>query len=82
MPVNVVLRREADITSRRYRKALVQAKKLSYLARIAIEQRIGSRLSTFKSSIGALDAPATWVDDLCQITGSGLREAEGVRYRC
>jgi hypothetical protein len=44
LPVNTVLRREYNITRIRYQRALDQAKYLSFVARLAIEQRIGTPL--------------------------------------
>jgi hypothetical protein len=69
MPVNSVLRRQYNVTEIRYRRALEDAKRLAYIARLAIEQRIGSRLSTLTTRIGALDPPAQWADDVCSLTG-------------
>ncbi|HMR73851.1 MAG TPA: hypothetical protein PKD61_02025, partial [Polyangiaceae bacterium] len=69
LPVNIVLNRQYDITKRRYETALKEARYLSYIARIAIEQRLGVRLSEFTESIGPLDAPASWAEDICVATG-------------
>lgn len=68
-PVNTVLRREYDITRRRYEAALKDAKYLAYVARLAIEQRIGMRLGTIDTSVGALEAPSLWADDVCNLQG-------------
>jgi hypothetical protein len=69
IPVNTVLRREYDITKLRYDAALRQAKYLTYLAQLAIEQRIGARLSTFAKPVGALEPPAQWAPALCRLHG-------------
>jgi len=69
IPVNTALRRQYDITQLRYKRALEDAKRLAYIARLAIEQRIGTRLSTISKRIGALDPPAQWADDVCSVTG-------------
>ena len=69
IPVNTVLKRQYDITNIRYRRALEDAKRLAYIARLAIEQRIGTRLSSLKKRIGALDPPAEWADKICTVTG-------------
>jgi hypothetical protein len=39
------------------------------LARLAIEQRIGTRLETIRTRVGALDPPAQWADDVCSAVG-------------
>lgn len=68
-PVNTVLRRQYVITKRRYDAALRQAKYLSYMARLAVEQRIGLRLDEIDETIGALEAPSKWANDVCSFQG-------------
>lgn len=69
LPVNIVLGRQYDITERRYREALERAKRLAYMARMSIEQRIGVRLSVLNEPIGPLPAPSLWADDVCSVQG-------------
>ncbi len=69
MPVNTALRRQFDLTNRRYRAALEDAKYMAYLARLAIEQRIGVHLDEIDHKVGVLAAPKEWADDLCEFTG-------------
>jgi len=79
MPVNTVLRRQYDITKIRYENALREAKYYAYLARLAIEQRIGKRLNTITENVGVLDPPAMWADDVCSLVGvdyAELRECD------
>lgn len=68
-PVNAVLRRQYSIAKRRYEHAKENAVYLSYVARLAIEQRLGQRLSEMTKAIGALAPPAEWADDVCQFEG-------------
>lgn len=68
-PVNIVLNRQYDVTRRRYEAALKEARYLAYVARLAIEQRLGMRLESFKKNLGPLDAPSEWADDVCSLTG-------------
>ncbi len=68
-PVNTVLRRQYDITQRRYESALRDAKYLSYMARLAVEQRIGMRLDDIDEEVGTLEAPSKWADDVCTFQG-------------
>jgi hypothetical protein len=78
MPVNTVQRRQYDITRHRYDEALHRAKRLAYMARLSIEQRIGVRLDALKEPIGPLPAPSLWADDVCSLQGidySALRTA-------
>ncbi len=69
LPINAVLRRTYDVTALRYKEALRQAKYLTYLARRAIEQRIGIPLGKLTDPVGALPAPAGWADQLCSLSG-------------
>jgi hypothetical protein len=78
--VNTVYRRQFDLTKQRYGLALEGAKRTAYLARLSIEQRLGVRLDELHQNIGPLEAPATWVDDLCSVQGVNydkLREGSG-----
>ncbi|MCL2824435.1 MAG: hypothetical protein FWD57_10610 [Polyangiaceae bacterium] len=68
-PVNSVLSNQYDITKRRYQEALREAKYLAYIARLAIEQRIGMRMEHMETKVGPLEAPATWADDVCRLQG-------------
>lgn len=68
-PVNAVLRNQYDITKRRYDAALKEAKYMAYMARLAIEQRIGLRLVDLHDPVGALAAPSEWADDVCSFQG-------------
>ncbi len=69
LPVNTVLRRQLGGTRIRYERALENAKALAYLARRAIEQRFGTPLTSIGSSVGPLEAPASWADDICSASG-------------
>jgi hypothetical protein len=67
--VNTVYRRQFDVLKLRYERALESAKRAAYLARLAIEERLGVRLDDLKSPVGPLEAPSFWVDDLCTVQG-------------
>ncbi len=69
LPVNTVNRRFYDVTRRRYERALRNARYFALLARGAIEQRLGRRLAGITEMVGGLDAPSTWVEDVCSMTG-------------
>jgi hypothetical protein len=71
--VNTVLNRQYSGQQRRYKSALRDAKALAYLARRAIEQRIGIRLSDIATRVGPLDPPSVWADDVCRLTGVDYR---------
>lgn len=69
MPVNVVYRRQYDVLQRRYKQALDGAKRYAYLARLSLEQRLGVRVANLNERIGPLEAPSTWIDDVCSLQG-------------
>ena len=69
LPVNTVNRRQYDATKLRYEAALKNARYLAFLARRAIEQRIGVRLDQITVPVGVLNPPAEWADDVCHMTG-------------
>ncbi len=73
---NTVLNREYAGYELRYEAALASAKGLAYIARLAIEQRIGERLTDITTPIGPLDPPSTWADDVCSLTGINYQQLE------
>jgi hypothetical protein len=73
LPVNAVQNRQYDATAVRYKQAFKDAKLLACMARLSIEQRLGTHLDSIKSPIGALDAPSKWADDPASMTGIDYR---------
>lgn len=69
LPVNTVLNRQYDVTAKRYKDALLDARTLAFVARRAIEQRIGLNLATVTESLGTVEAPAQWAEDVCTMKG-------------
>ena len=76
-PTNTVMRRRYNTTRIRYENALERAKKLAFIARRAIEFRLGEDLTEMTQDMTLVDAPSAWVEDLCTVTGmdySAIRE--------
>ncbi|HEY8088674.1 MAG TPA: hypothetical protein VIF09_12535, partial [Polyangiaceae bacterium] len=69
IPVDTVLRRQSSATLQRYQAALTNAKALAYMARRAIEERIGVPLDSITQQVGPVDAPASWADSICSLQG-------------
>lgn len=68
--INNVLARQYDGQRIRYERALERAKRAAYLARLAIEQRLGVRFAGVSQPIGPLrQAPSVWIDDICTLQG-------------
>ncbi|MBX3247861.1 MAG: hypothetical protein KF901_11835 [Myxococcales bacterium] len=71
--VSTVMRRRLNTLQERYEAARSTALRRAELARRAIELRLAVDLSSMVEPLALVDAPATWVDQLC--------EAEGINYR-
>lgn len=67
--VNTVLNRNYNIERERYRRALAHAKRAAYLARLAMEQRIGVRLADIHEDVGPLEPPSVWAENVCSAQG-------------
>lgn len=67
--INNVLARQYDGLRLRYETALGRAKRAAYLARLAIEQRLGVRFATMDAPVGPLPPPSTWIEDVCSLQG-------------
>lgn len=63
------MRSRAMVERIRYDRALLNAKKLAFLAKRSIEQRIGMQLSEMRDELPLVDAPATWEARACSTTG-------------
>lgn len=66
--VNRLMRRRLNTLQARYDEAKSAAIRLSYLARLAVEQRIGMPLNEL-GELPLVEDPARWVDELCTLDG-------------
>ncbi len=80
LPVNKALSEQYNVYHKRYDNALNQARYLAYFARLAIEQRIGMRLNSIQTTIGNLEAPAIWADDVCYAKGKDYSDDPGFNF--
>lgn len=67
--INTVMRRRFSTSQARYIRALDHAKRMAFLARLSIEQRLGQRLSDMRRPMTLVEQPSTWVDSLCTLSG-------------
>jgi hypothetical protein len=67
--VNRVMRARMNTTLQRYKDARENAIRLAWLARRAVEQRLGFDLSELTTNMSLVRAPATWVDQVCDLSG-------------
>jgi hypothetical protein len=68
-PVSAVMRARYSTAKVRYERALWQAQEAAYLARRALEQRVGKDLSEIDKPMALVQAPSKWVDAVCAKTG-------------
>ena len=69
MSVNTVMRRRRNTIRARYREALRRAKKLAFIARRAIEFRLGVNMSEMGNQMTLVPAPKEWADRVCTLQG-------------
>ncbi len=67
--VNRVMRSRLNTGKLRYDRARDNAIKMAWIARRAIEQRIGVNLSEVHTDMTLVPPPATWADTVCTMTG-------------
>jgi hypothetical protein len=79
--VNTVIRRRYNTLAVRYQRAWQDAIKLAWIARRAIEQRLGLPFNDMHDDMLLVEAPATWADELCTISGidyTRIRQENGL----
>lgn len=69
LPVNTVMRRRNNTIRIRYQKALIRAKKLAYIARRAIEFRLGIDMTQMTDTMTLVPPPKEWADRICELQG-------------
>jgi hypothetical protein len=67
--VNTAMRRRENTARVRYEFALRNAIRAAFLARRAVEFRLGVRMSEMEEDLPLVEAPSTWVDSLCSMDG-------------
>lgn len=82
--VNTVMRRRMNTLQERYSDARTYAVRMAGLARIALEQRLGSRLEDLESGtadggLSLVEHPSNWVNTLCMASGIDYGDIRDVR---
>jgi hypothetical protein len=67
--VSKMLGNQKSLAFERYMRAEKNAKRLSYLAKRAIEQRLGVSLDEMTDALPLVEAPATWHAKICSSNG-------------
>jgi hypothetical protein len=68
-PYNTAMRRRQNTVRVRYQNALKRAKKLAYIARRAIEFRLGIDMKRMEKDMMLVPAPQEWADRVCEMEG-------------
>jgi hypothetical protein len=74
---NDAMRARFTTDSIRYQRRLEDAKRLSFVAKRAIEQRIGMNLSEMTFDMPLVEAPAGWESQLCTLQGVNYGDLVG-----
>jgi hypothetical protein len=68
-PVTEVMKQRWETARVRYEQAFDHAKQMSFLAKRAIEQRLGMKLADLREDLPLVAAPQTWEGTVCATTG-------------
>lgn len=77
--IDQVLNAKLKVSKRRYKQAHDNAIRLAFLAKRAIEQRLGVHLSELRADLPLVDAPSSWEAEICTADGidyEALREED------
>lgn len=81
--VNRVMRARMSTLLTRYSNARTDAVRMAWIARRAVEQRMGVDLNDLTAEMSLVPAPASWADRICTMTGidyGAIREGEVTNY--
>jgi hypothetical protein len=67
--ISGAMRARTNLERERYERALDNARRLAFIAKRAIEQRIGMHLSELHEDLPLVKAPASWEARVCSTTG-------------
>lgn len=68
-PVNTTMRRRMNTLRHRYEEAFLRARKLAFIARRAIELRLGVEMPRMHDGMTLVPPPASWADRVCDMQG-------------
>lgn len=75
--VNRTIRARFNTTRIRYDRALAAARKMAFIARRAIEFRLGVDMGRMHDDLTLVPAPSTWYRDVCTMTGIDYERISG-----
>lgn len=71
--LNETLGNVFDLRRKQYKRALKNAQLAAFLAKRAVEQRLGVRLKDIRQSLSLVEAPAKWEADVCSIRAAKFK---------
>ena len=80
--VNTVMRRRMNTLQARYDRARTYAIRMAYLAKVALEQRLGTELTDL-GELSLVDDPSTWAMSICEastIDYQRIRDSSDLDY--
>jgi hypothetical protein len=75
---NTVMRRRYNTLRERYENAFLRAKRLAFIARRAIEFRLGVDMSQMDDDMMLVTKPSSWADRICEMQGFDYRRLRSV----
>jgi hypothetical protein len=75
--INTALSQVEETARVRYQRAHENAKRMAFLAKRAVEQRLGLHLSDMRDNLPLVEAPATWESTLCATSGVDFTAISG-----
>lgn len=72
-----VMTARLDVSRRRYQAAHLRAVRYAFLAKRAIEQRLGMHLAEMREDMPLVEAPQKWESGLCRSTGVNYEVLKG-----
>ena len=74
--VNAILLGRFQLDRRRYEEAFTTAQRMAFLAKRAIEMRLGVKLSEMTDDLPLVTAPASWESGICTSTGINFSDVD------
>lgn len=67
--ISTAMQARSNVARERYLRAHANAKRMAFLAKRSIEERLGIYLSEMTEDLPLVEAPATWEADVCSMSG-------------
>jgi hypothetical protein len=71
----------SDLARIRYEQSTTAAKRLAFLAKRAIETRLGTPLREMRETMPLVAAPSTWESSICAMNGVDLKDIDSLDFQ-